>query len=131
MVYTVALFGESERGEFRIPYYCQTLVQLSEFLGEPPSGDCQGLAFAIQALLFHREVIFFRVREEGFSINDYLKGLTLLEDREKTPMLSAIGLPGVGNSEIIEATTPICESHRSFLILTQHDLYDFLTQQVN
>jgi hypothetical protein len=127
MLYTIALFGESERGDFRRPYYCQNLAQLSDFLGEPPSEECQGLKFAIQALLYHREVIFLRVHEEGFSTNDYLKGLVLLEDREKIPNLSAIGLPGVGNTEIIEATTPICESHRSFLILTQHDLYDFLT----
>ncbi len=127
MIYTVALFGESEKGDFRKAYYCQNLVQLLDFLGGPPSEECQGLKFAIQAILYQREVIFIRVHEEGFSTNDYLKGLVLLEDRRSIPPLSAIGLPGVGNTEIIEATTPICETHQSFLILTQHDLYDFLT----
>jgi hypothetical protein len=127
MEFTVALFGEAGRGEFRTAYYCQSLEQLSKFLGEPPSRDCKGLDFAIQALLFQRGVIYFRVREEGFSTQDYLSGLGSLENKELYPNIAAICLPGVGNAEIIQATDSICNIYRSFLILSEKDLYDYLT----
>lgn len=127
MGYTVALFGEAEKGNFFQGYYCKSLADLSDSVGEPPSSESQGLYFAIQALLFQYQVLFFRVHEEGFSVNDYLKGLTLLERAENLPSLSALCMPGVGNSEIIQATTPICESHNSFLIITEKDFYDYFT----
>lgn len=125
--YTVALFGEAGRGEFRTAYYCKTLIQLCEFLGEPPSKDCKGLDFAVQALLFRRGVVYFRVHEEGFSTQDYLTGFNFLENKNLFPNITAICLPGVGNTEIIQATSPICSIYRSFLILNQSDLYDYLT----
>lgn len=128
MSYTVALFGEAQRGEFQGAYYCKTLDELSDYLGEPPSHDARGLHYAIQAILFQRGVLFFRVHEEGFSMQDYMRGLKFLEN-EKVPPLSAICLPGVGNQEIIERTTPVVEAHRSFLILSETDLYDFLTHK--
>jgi len=129
MEYTVALFGEAGRGEFRTAYYCKSLDQLSECLGEPPSRDCMGLDFAIQALLYQRGVIYFRVHEEGFSTQDYLSGLNSLENKELFPTISAICLPGVGNLEIIQATDSVCSLYRSCLVLTEKDLYDYLTYQ--
>lgn len=123
----VALFGEAEKGEFRKGYLCQDVAELADHLGEPPSEDAKGLHYAVQALLYDRKVLFFRVREEGFSEQDYLHGLQMLKNKESVASLSAIGLPGVGNSEIIDATTPICSAHRSFLILSEKDLYDYLT----
>lgn len=123
----VALFGEAQKGNFRTAYRCTSLVELSEFLGEPPSKDSRGLEFAIQALLFEREVIYFRVKEEGFSTPDYLTGLKFLLDREHCPQISAICLPGVGSGEIIEATNPVCQLWKTFLILGEQDLYDYLT----
>lgn len=122
----VALFGEAEKGEFRRAHFCQTLVDLANKLGEPPSEDSQGLEYAIQALLYNREVLYFRVHEEGFSIQDYLLGLSYLEDRKLIPRVSAICLPGVGDDKIIEASSSICALHKSFLILTDKDLYDYL-----
>lgn len=127
MDYTIALFGEAGRGEFRTAYYCRTLDQLAEHLGEPPSADSKGLDFAIQALLYKRGVVYFRVHEEGFSIQDYLSGLNSLEKKELFPTISAICLPGVGSAEIIQATDPVCSIYQSFLILTEKDLYDYLT----
>jgi hypothetical protein len=127
MNYTIALFGEAGRGEFRTAYYCKTLDQLSEYLGEPPSKDSKGLDFAIQALLFQRGVVYFRVHEEGFSIQDYLSGLNSLENKDLFPNIAALCLPGVGNAQIIQATNPICSLYQSFLILTEKDLYDYLT----
>lgn len=126
-MFRLALFGESQRGEFHAAYLCKNLEDLSHYLGEPPSKESKGLAFAIQALLFKRDVIFFRVHEEGFSTQDYIRGFQLLEDKNKIPEVSAICLPGVGNAEIIEATTPFCKNNHNFLILTEQDLYDYLT----
>jgi hypothetical protein len=127
MQYTIALFGEAEKGEFRTAYYCKTLEELAECLGEPPSRDSRGLDFAIQALLYQRGVVYFRVHEEGFSTQDYLQGLNALERKELFPCITALCLPGVGNSEIITATDSICNLHQSFLILTEKDFYDYLT----
>jgi hypothetical protein len=122
----IALFGESERGEFHTAYYCESLAQLEENLGHPPE-ESAGLHFAIQALLFRKDLIFFRVREEGFSMDDYLMGLSFLENQKLVPNLSAICLPGVGDSQLIEATTPVIHRHHSLLIVTEMDLYDYLT----
>lgn len=128
---TIALFGESEKGKYQTAYHCKTLSQLSELLGEPPSFDCQGLSFAIQALLYERGVVYFRVHEEGFSTQDYLKGLNFLGNKEMFPEITAICMPGVGSSEIIEATMPLCTMYKSFLVLTERDLYDYLTGRVD
>lgn len=122
MQYVVALFGESERGQFKKAHLIRELPQLLDILGNPPP-ESQGLFYAIQALLYQREVIYFRVMEEGFSRIDYFYGLKALKDVEK---LDAIFLPGVGDAEIIAASHALCTSHRSHLITTQKDLYDYL-----
>lgn len=128
-MHTIALFGEAQKGEFQTAYFCKNLAQLSDFLGEPPTEECLGLQFAIQALLYEQGVIFFRVREEGFSANDYLFGLNFLINKDLFPSISALCLPGVGDATIIEETTPICEMHKSILIVTEKDLYDYLTSR--
>lgn len=125
--YTVALFGEAEKGEFQTAYYCKTLTELEKYLGNPPP-QSRGLDFAVQALLFQRNIIFFRVQEEGFSPQDYLMGLKLLERQDVIPHVEAIGIPGVGNSEIIHAMTPFCLVYHSILLTTEADLFDYLTQ---
>ena len=127
MGHIIALFGESERGDYKKAHFCQSLIDLANKLGEPPSQESQGLEFAIQALLFQRDVIYFRVHEEGFSTHDYIQGFNFLEDRKLTPQISAICLPGVGSPEIIEATEPLLALHKGFLIVTEKDLYDYLT----
>lgn len=122
----VALFGEAERGEYQTAHHCRSLEDLAEFFGEPPP-DSRGLHFAVQVLLYQRPLIFFRVPEEGFSRRDYLLGLEYLKGVREQLGLMALGLPGVGDAEIIEASMPICEQHRSLLIVTEADLYDYLT----
>ncbi|HEY4254788.1 MAG TPA: hypothetical protein VGM34_00390 [Chlamydiales bacterium] len=126
MRHVVALFGEAEKGQFHIPYYLKELPQLVDLLGHPPE-ESNGLFFAIQSLLFERELIFFRVENEGFSVADYFNGLKVLENKEKTQKLHAICLPGVGDSKLLKASQSVCELHRSFLITTEKDLYDYLT----
>ncbi len=122
---TVFLFGEAEKGEFCIPHLLRTLPQLAETYGNPPP-DTLGILYAVQALMYERELIYFRVQEEGFSVSDYMRGMKLLEDRQRVPRLAAICMPGVGDAGIIEASSHLCLVHRSFLILTEKDLYDYL-----
>ena len=122
----IALFGEAEKGAFKIPHILGKLPQLVDLLGNPPA-ESEGLYFAVQAILYNREIIFFRVAEEGFSRIDYLNGLKFLADREKVKQINAICLPGVGDPEILAATEGICQLHKTFLITNQKDLYDFLT----
>ena len=128
MIYTVALFGEAERGEFHTAYYCQNLEQLDEFFGNPPPNS-NGLYYAVQALLFKRNLIFFRVLEEGFSTQDYLTGLRLLEQQELIPQVDAICIPGVGDPELLNALQPLCQHYHSFLITNEADFYDYLTSK--
>ncbi len=124
---TIVFFGESERGEFRKGYYCQSLPQLADTLGEPTGDRSQGLALAIRSILFQYPVLFFRVEEEGFSRQDYLFGLQQLRTEKTMPPLAAVCLPGVGDGDIIEASDQICHSYHSVLILTEKDFYDYLT----
>lgn len=122
----IFLFGEAEKGEYCIPFTCKSLPQLADTFGNPPE-ESQGLIYAVQALLYERDLIYFRVKEEGFSIGDYMRGIKLLEDKTGFGELCAICMPGVGDAEIIEATGPICSLHRSLLITSEKDLYDFLS----
>lgn len=124
---TIALFGEAEKGEYHFPYIFGELPQLVDYLGHPPQ-DSRGLFYAVQALLFHRNLIYFRVKQEGFSYPDYFTGLKLLSDRDQFTSISAICAPGVGSAEIIDAVVPICKMHHSILITNEADLYDYLTQ---
>lgn len=125
--HTIALFGEAEKGDYRTLYFCQTIPQLLDYFGNPPPYSL-GLYYAIQALMYHRDLIFLRVKEEGFSFQDYFAGMHLLENQENVPQLSAICMPGVGDAEIIEAITPLCLIYHSVLITNEADLYDYLTE---
>ncbi len=126
MRHTVFLFGEAERGDFCTPIICHSLAQLSDMVGNPP-GESRGILYAVQTLMYERELIFYRVKEEGFSVQDYMKGLRLLLNREIPTNLSAICMPGVGDSTIIDASQTVCHLHKSFLIIDEKDLYDYLT----
>jgi len=123
---SVALFGQAEKGVFDKPYFLKTLDQLMDFLGQAPE-DSLGLGFAIQALMYERPLIFFRVEEEGFSIEDYYSGFKKLAQKEHIGQIDALCLPGVGDTEILEKAEPLCHIHKSVIILTEKDFYDFLT----
>jgi hypothetical protein len=128
-VITIALFGEAEKGDFKTPYFCQTMPQLIDCFGNPPPQSL-GLYFATQTLLYHRNLIFFRVKEEGYSAQDYYIGLQILEMQATNPQITAICLPGVGSNEILQVMTPFCKTHHSILITTGADLYDYLTSVI-
>jgi hypothetical protein len=120
----IALFGEAEKGAFKVPHILHQLPQLMDLLGNPPA-DSEGIFFAVQSILYNRQLIYFRVPEEGFSREDYFAGFQYL--KEKTKQLNALCLPGVGDPDILQASEGICHLHKSFLITNQKDLYDFLT----
>lgn len=122
----IAVFGEAEKGKVYTPYLVESLDSLLTFLGNPPE-DSLGINIAIQALLYKCNLIFFRVMREGYSLEDYHHGLRYLEDRNKISALHGLAIPGVGDSGIIDETKKICSIHRSILILTERDLYDYLT----
>lgn len=126
MGHKIALFGEAQKGEFHSLLLVSCLPALMDVLGHPPEGS-YGLHFAIQSLMFRQDVIYIRVQEEGLSLNDYLHGLHLLRNTDHVKKLSAICLPGVGHSEIIDTATEVCHLFRSVLITTEGDLYDYLT----
>jgi hypothetical protein len=128
MIYTIALFGEAERGEFNTAYFCQSLAELDEFFGNPPP-QSKGLYYAIQALLFKRNLVFFRVVEEGFSTQDYLTGVHLLEQQRFISQLDAICVPGVGDPSVFNALLPVCQQYHSILISNEADFYDYLTSK--
>lgn len=121
----IFLFGEAEKGDYCTPLTCRSLLQLSEMFGNPPE-ESQGILYAVQALLYERELIFFRVREEGFSTQDYLRGIKLLKNKQVGTDITAICMPGVGDNEIIEEASPLCRIYKSLLIITPKDLYDYL-----
>ncbi len=122
----IALFGEAERGSTNTAYLCDSLTQLVDFLGNPPEGS-RGLHYAIQALLSEHPLVFVRVEEEGFSLDDYFQGIHLIKKKKLLPHIGAFCLPGVGDSSVIDTVTQICIQHRNILITNEADLYDYLT----
>jgi hypothetical protein len=126
MEHIVLLFGEAEKGQFCRPTSCRSLPELLEVFGNPPA-ESQGLFYAIQALLFQRQLIYYRVEEEGFSITDYKRGMQMLRMREFKVYPSAICMPGVGDAHLIDEMSEICFLFHSLLITTERDLYDYLT----
>ncbi len=119
------LFGEAQKGTFCQPKTCHNLLDLCNTYGEPPE-ESKGLHYAIQALMFDRELIFFRVHEEGYSKEEYMLGFRFLK-KHKILNLMAICMPGVGDKEILSAATPLCDQYRSLIIIDEKDLYDYLS----
>lgn len=121
----IALFGEAEKGAFHKGTFCDSLTQLEGIYGNPPPGT-QGLFFAVQSLMYHYKLIFFRVEEEGFSLIDYMIGFKTLSESVLLNEVLAIGLPGVGNIYLLEAVRPVTSAHGSLLLTTEQDLYDLI-----
>lgn len=123
----IFLFGEAEKGAFCTPHFLQSLPQLAATFGNPPE-QSDGIYYAVQALLLEKELVYYRVKEEGFSVKDYMQGIKWLEEQSAFTPLAAICMPGVGDPHIINATTKICTAQQALLITTEKDLYDYLSQ---
>ena len=123
---TIALFGEAERGNFQTAYFCNSLPQLLDTFGNPPTHSL-GLHYAVEFLLAEYHLIYFRVLEEGYSQEEYLEGLEFLQGYRGLQKLDAICLPGVGARRIIDAVEPLHKRYNSLLIIGESDFYDYLT----
>ena len=122
---TVFLFGESKKGEFATPVACHSLTDLCHYFGDQEE-DSLGISYAIQTLLYNKDLIFCRVHEEGFSRKDYMQGFSLLKQIKPFPYSQALFIPGVGDEELLEEAFNVCFLHKSLLVLTEKDLYDYL-----
>lgn len=124
---TVALFGEAEKGSYDTAYLCRDITNLYDYLGCEPSKTKSGLFLAIQALMYDYNVLYFRVQEEGYCVDSYFFGLHFLNTQNTLKNVVAIGLPGVGDQYIIEASKNLCQKYKSHLLFFEKDLYDLLT----
>jgi hypothetical protein len=122
------LFGAAEKGKLCSPVPITSLESLLETLGHPPKHS-EGLLFAIQSLLHQIDLIYIRVEEEGFSTEDYVRGLKLLKQKPLHVSVVAISMPGVGQKELLHLATPICHFYRTVLLISEKDLYDYLTEK--
>jgi len=119
------LFGAAEKGPLHTPCVCRSLAELHERYGNPPY-ESLGIDSAIQALFFHKELIFFRVEEEGLTQEEYLHGLSLLRSEETLKPISAVWMPGVGSNTLLSSGAAVCSACQAILILTDKDFYDYL-----
>ncbi|MFA5250864.1 MAG: hypothetical protein WC371_05605 [Parachlamydiales bacterium] len=125
MALCLALFAEALKGRRQAPERIRSLDELLAVMGLPKE-EKAGLNWAVQALLYRVELLFFRVAEEGFALEHYLEGLSYLEKMGGEPF-QVLALPGVGSWEIIEKARTVCKKKKSFLIMNEQDLYDCLT----
>lgn len=123
---SVAIFGESRKGEFLKLFYINTLPDLATHLGEPTASGI-GIHMAIQSLLFQKDILYIKVLEEGYDLEHYSVGIREIENKTDL-LISAIALPGVGSNEILKKASLLAKKKKAVLILTEKDLYDFMTQ---
>lgn len=125
----IALFGQAQKGDLHTMYYCKSVEELFHFFGEPPK-ETQGLFFAVQALLYSRHLIYFRVKEEGACEKEYLFGLHLLRDfAPKLPHVGALFLPQMGVQTVIDEGLLLCKTQKSVLLVQEADFYDYMTSK--
>lgn len=127
MKFTIALFGEAEKGSYEVAYLCRSTADLYDHLGASLATAKSGIFLAIQALMYNYNVLYFRVREEGYCVDSYFFGLHFLNTQTTLKNIIAMGLPGVGDQHLIEASKSLCQKYKSFLLLFEQDLYDLLT----
>lgn len=124
----IILFGEAERGDYCLPYHCSTLTELIDLLGQAPPHS-HGIHYAVQALLYRRELLYFRVQEEGYSYQDYLRAVKMIATQSKDwGPFSAVCAPGVAEDFLLRAIDSLCRAHRCLLITNEADLFDYLME---
>ncbi len=124
----ICIFGEAGKGIFETFLPCHSLIELYEFLGNPPN-ESLGIAYAVQSILFNHSVLFYRVDEEGSGVEKYRIGLEILEKKGESP--AAICMPGVGDATLIERVSEFCLKRGSLLVMNEKDFYDYVTTAVS
>ena len=124
----IAIFGEAEKGLFKTPVLIKSLWELSNTFGNPPKSSL-AIPFAIQSLFYENHLLFFRVKEEGFSFEEYIEGIEILGSFTNDIPITAIYMPGVGDNSIIEKTMLICRKKGSIFITSFGDLYDYFSDR--
>ena len=120
----MALFAEAQKGSFEEGVEIYTPIELLHLFGHPPE-DARGMVLAIQALHYNHPLLFFRVKEEGFSAPDYRAGLHWLE--QKGPLhLRGVFAPGVGSLEILNPLFQFSQKQKVPLLTTEQDFFDFI-----
>lgn len=127
MKHLISIFGVAEQGDMYRHIHIKSLQDMLLTLGHGVESGT-AIELAVQSLMYERAILFYRVKEEGYEEDAYLKGLTELKKKELKSPLSALALPGVGNQEIINEAVAICKKEGSLLIMNQKDLYDYLTR---
>lgn len=126
MRHRISIFGVAEKGEYYRHLHLQSLEELFTSLGQP-SEEGIGLELAIQALLYERSVLYYRVKDEGYENEAYEVGLKQLASEKTLSPVSALAIPGVGDPHILAQADQICKKEKSFLIMNQKDFYDYMT----
>jgi hypothetical protein len=121
----IALFAESEKGHYERGVLISTPAELLQMFGHPPR-EGQGMLFAIQALHYQQPLLFFRVKDEGFSTPDYRGGLHWMEENVESQQLGAICAPGVGSHDILNPLFEFSLRSKALLLTTERDFYDFI-----
>jgi hypothetical protein len=122
----IALFAEAEKGNFEKGVVIYTPADLLQTYGHPPK-DTKGMLLAIQALHYQHHLLFFRVKDEGFSAADYRGGLNWMEENLEENRLGAIFAPGVGSVDILDPLFEFSLRIKALLMTTERDFYDYLT----
>lgn len=121
---TLALFGEAEKGSYDTAYFCHFIEDVYRYLGNKKT---KGLSLATQGLTHGYDILYFRVQEEGYSLDDYFFGLQFLNAHTESLQLAALALPGVGDLYVIEAVRSLCQKYHCLLLVSDQDLYDLVT----
>lgn len=121
----IACFGQTSKGRFGQPYYLKNAKSILSILGKVPE-DTLGMPFALEMLKAHKDILFFRVAEEGLSLDDYLRGLQFLKKNCIQKRLLGIYLSGCFDKEVVSLAVRICNWHKSILLATQKEMIDYL-----
>jgi hypothetical protein len=127
MKHFISIFGVAEQGNLYKHIALKSLEDLLLTLGHPTEGS-QAIEIAVQSLMYKHPILFYRVQEEGFENDAYLKGLEALKKQNLKSPLSAVALPGVSSQEVIDQAVAFCKKQGSILIMHQKDFYDYITR---
>lgn len=120
----VIVFGEASRGVWGQMSSCSELLDLYQIYGEPTEGSL-GLYWAIQALLKGKECLYWRVRQESLSLEDYHLGLNQLSSLSLETW-EGLFLPNMSESSVIEHAAAYCRQKQKLLLMDPLDLQDWL-----